>query len=98
VIAAFIIQVTNDQRRQGLVSDADFAPMAAKLQQLKVLFGPEALQKIDYDGYGIDFEFKPGSVNQTSAQLIQKARSLGLMVKALGPNRYRLESYAGVGS
>ena len=56
------------------------------------------LQKIDYDGYGIDFEFKPGSVNQTSAQLIQKARSLGLMVKALGPNRYRLESYAGVGS
>jgi hypothetical protein len=98
VINAFTKQVTQDQRRQGLVSDADFAPMAAKLQLLKVAYGPEALQKIDYDGYGIDFEFKPGSMNQTSAQLIQKARSLGLMVKVLGPNRYRLESYAGVGS
>lgn len=98
VINAFTKQVTQDQRRQGLVADADFAPMAAKLQLLKVAYGPEVLQKIDYDGYGIDFEFKPGSVNQTSAQLIQKARSLGLMVKALGPNRYRLESYAGVGS
>ena len=98
VIDAFTKQVTQDQRRQGLVSDADFAPMAAKLQQLKAIYGAEVLQKIDYDGYGIDFEFKPGSVTQSSAQLIHKARSLGLLVKALGPNRYRLEPYAGVGS
>ena len=98
VIDAFTKQVTQDQRRQGLVSDADFAPMAAKLQLLKAAYGPEVLQKIDYDGYGIDFEFKPGSMNQTSAQFSQKARSLGLMVKALGPNRYRLEPYAGAGS
>ena len=98
VINAFLKQATQDQRRQGLVSDADFAPMAAKLQILKAIYGPEVLQKIDYDGYGINFEFKPGNMNQTSAQLIQKARSLGLMVKALGPNRYRLESYTGVGS
>lgn len=102
VIAAFITQVTNDQRRQGLVSDADFAPMAAKLQQLKVLFGPEALQKIDYDGYGIDFEFKPSALKlsnqQASDEVTQKARALGLMVKPLGPNRYRLEPYSGLGS
>ena len=98
VIDAFTKQVTQDQRRQGLVSDADFAPMAAKLQQLKAVYGAEVLQKIEYDGYGIDFEFKPGSMTQTSAQLVHKARTLGLMVKVLGPNRYRLEPYAGVGS
>ena len=101
VISAFITQVTTDQRRQGLVSDADFAPMAAKLQQLKAAFGPDVLQKIDYDGYGIDFEFKPGapkSSNQQGAdEVTQKARALGLMVKPLGPNRYRLEPYSGLG-
>jgi hypothetical protein len=101
VISAFITQVTTDQRRQGLVSDADFAPMAAKLQQLKVAFGPEVLQKIDYDGYGIDFEFKPGTLkvsNQQGADVVtQKARALGLMVKPLGLNRYRLEPYSGLG-
>jgi hypothetical protein len=101
VITAFTKQVTQDQRRQGLVSDADFAPMAAKLQQLKTAFGPEVLQKLDYDGYAIDFEFKPGALKgsnqQTSAEVIQKARSLGLMIKALGANRYRLEPYSGLG-
>lgn len=101
VISAFITQVTTDQRRQGLVSDADFAPMAAKLQQLKAAFGPEVLQKIDYDGYGIDFEFKPGTLklsNQQGAdEVTQKARALGLMVKPLGQNRYRLEPYSGLG-
>ena len=102
VISAFTKQVTQDQRRQGLVSDADFAPMAAKLQQLKTVFGPEVIQKLDYDGYGIDFEFKPevlkGSNQQASAEVMQRARSLGLMVKTLGPNRYRLEPFAGLGS
>jgi hypothetical protein len=98
VINAFTKQVTQDQRRQGLVSDADFAPMAAKLQQLKKAFGPEVLQKLDYDGYGIDFEFKSGSIKQTGAEVTQKARALGLMVKVLGPNRYRLEPFAGLGS
>ncbi len=98
VITAFTKQVTQDQRRQGLVSDADFAPMAAKLQQLKSAFGSEVLQKIDYDGYGINFEFKPGSIKRTDVEVTQKARSLGLMVKTVGPNRYRLEPYAGLGS
>ena len=105
VVSAFITQVTNDQRRQGLVSDADFAPMAAKLQQLKTAlgaaFGPEALQKIDYDGLGIDFEFKTSSLKlsnqQISDEVTQQARALGLMVKTIGPNRYRLEPYSGLG-
>ena len=98
VMDPFIKQVTQDQRRQGFVADADFAPMAAKLQQLKIVFGSEVLQKIDYNGYGIDFEFKPGSLKQTNADVEQKTRALGLMVKALGSNRYRLLPYAGVGS
>jgi Type II secretion system (T2SS), protein L len=102
VINAFTKQVTQDQRRQGLASDADFAPMAAKLQQLKTAFGSEVLQKLDYDGYGIDFEFKPGTLKlfnqQADAEVTQKARALGLMVKVLGPNRYRLEPFAGLGS
>lgn len=96
VITTFTKQVTQDQRRQGLVSDADFAPIAAKLEQLKTALGPDALLKLDYDGYGIDFEFKPGS-KQTGSEVVQKARSLGLMVKTLGPNRYRLEPYSGLG-
>jgi hypothetical protein len=102
VITAFTKQVTQDQRRQGLVSDTDFAPMAAKLQQLKAAFGPEVLQKLDYDGYGIDFEFKPEALmftnQQAGAEVTRKARALGLMVKVLGPNRYRLEPFAGLGS
>lgn len=98
VLTAFVKQVTQDQRSRGLVVDADFAPMAAKLQQLKLAFGPDVLQKLDYDGYGIDFEFKPASVKQTSEQVVQKARALGLMVKPLGPNRYRLEPYSGLGA
>jgi hypothetical protein len=101
VITAFTKQVTQDQRRQGLVSDADFAPMAAKLQQLKTAFGPEVLQKLDYDGYAINFEFKPGALKgsnqQASAEVMQKARLLGLMVKTLSANRYRLEPYSGLG-
>lgn len=98
VIDAFTKQVTQDQRRQGLVSDAEFGTMAAKLQQIKAIYSADVLQKIDCDSYSIDFEFKPGSMNQTSAQLMKKARTLGLMVKTLGPNRYRLEPFAGVGS
>jgi len=97
VMGAFIKQVTQEQRRQGVATDADFAAMAAKLQQLKSVFGAEVLQKIDYDGYAIDFEFKPGSVKQNPSEVMQKARALGLMVKFLGSDRYRLEPYAGLG-
>ena len=96
VLGVFIEQVTQEQRRQGAVTDADFASMAAKLQQLKASFGADVLQVIDYDGYGINFEFKPGAVKQTSVQVLEKARALGLMVRSLGVNRYRLEPYAGL--
>jgi hypothetical protein len=44
----------------------------------------------------MNFEFKLGAVKQTSAQVLEHARSLGLMVKSLGANRYRLEPYAGL--
>jgi hypothetical protein len=54
------------------------------------------LQSIEYDGYGMNFEFKSGAVKQTSAQVLEHARALGLMVKSLGVNRYRLEPYAGL--
>lgn len=96
VLSEFVQQVTQDQRRQGLVADADFVPMVVKLEQLKSAFGPEVLQAIDYNGYAIEFQFKPGSIQQSSAQVIAKARSLGLMVKAIGSNRYRLEPYVGL--
>lgn len=96
VLGAFIQQVTREQRRQGVVTDADFALMAAKLQQLKASFGADVLQSIEYDGYGMNFEFKSGAVKQTSAQVLEHARALGLMVKSLGVNRYRLEPYAGL--
>ena len=97
VLTAFIKQVTQDQRRQGVVTDADFSSMSAKLQQLKAGFGAEVLQSIDYDGYGIDFQFKPGALQKTPEQVMQQARTLGLMVSPLGANRYRLEPYSGLG-
>jgi len=98
VLKAFIKQATEEQRRHGAVSDADFGVMAAKLQQLKAAYGPEVLQKIDYDGDAITFEFKPGAISASSAQVLAHARSLGLAVTMLAPNRYRLEPYAGLGS
>jgi Type II secretion system (T2SS), protein L len=98
VLKAFIKQATVEQRRRGAVSDADFGVMAAKLQQLKAAYGPEVLQKIDYDGDAITFEFKPGAVSVPSDQVLAHARSLGLAVTVLAPNRYRLEPYAGLGS
>lgn len=96
VMNAFIRQATQEQRRQGVVSDVDFSVMAAKLQQLKVAFGAEPIQTIDYDGYGIDFQFKPNTVRQTPEQVVQQANLLGLAVRILGPDRYRLEPYSGL--
>lgn len=98
VLGAFIRQSTEDQRRQGLVTDADFVPMAVKLHQLNLFFGPEVLQKLEYDGYSIDFELKPGVVDKTNTQILQKARTLGLMLEVLGPYQYRLQPYSGLGT
>lgn len=98
VLNAFMKQVTAEQRRHGGISDADFGAMVAKLQQFKAPYGPEVLQKIDYDGYAIIFEFKLGALTTSSKEVLARARSLGLAVTLLGPNRYRLEPYAGLGS
>ena len=97
VLSVFTKQVTQDQRRQGVVVDADFAPMAAKLQQLKSVYGAEVLQKIEYDGYAINFEFKRGSIAVDQQAVVNRARGLGIAVKYVSPDRYRLEPYAGLG-
>ena len=94
ILPAFVKQVTQEQRRQGLVTDADFVSMTAKLQQLKTALGIETLVSVNYDGYGIDFECEP---TQVKRDVVQTARSLGFWAKSLGVNRYRLESYAGLG-
>ena len=98
VTGAFIKQLTQEERRKGQTTDADFVPMAAKVQQLKAALGKETLQKITYDGYRIDFEFKPSASPLSASEIIKKAELLGMMVIDLGNNRYRLEPYAGLGS
>jgi hypothetical protein len=97
ILSAFTKQVTVEQRRRGVVVDADFGAMAAKLQQLKMVYGPEVLQKIEYDGYAIVFEFKPGVVMVEPKEVLKRARSLGMAITSLGPNQYRLEPYSGLG-
>ena len=97
ILSAFTKQVTLEQRRRGVVVDADFAAMAAKLQQLKAAYGPEVLQKIEYDGYAIVFEFKPGVAMTEPKEVLKRARSLGMAITSSGPNQYRLEPYSGLG-
>jgi hypothetical protein len=77
--------------------DADFAAMAAKLQQLKAVYGPEVLQKLEYDCYSITFEFKPGMAKIDAREVLKRARSLGMALKSVGPNQYRIEPYSGLG-
>lgn len=98
VLTTFVKQVTQDQRALGFTTDADFIPMAAKLHQLKQAFGKGALQQIDYDGYNLSFQLKPGKGKQTPQDFIRIAREMGLALTVLGPNRYRLEAYAGIGA
>lgn len=97
VLNTFTKQVTVDQRRRGVVVDADFAAMASKLQQLKAAYGPEVLQKIEYDGYAIVFELKSSVTMISPKEVLKRARSLGMAITALGPNQYRLEPYSGLG-
>jgi hypothetical protein len=97
VLNTFTKQVTVDQRRRGVVVDADFAAMAAKLQQLKAAYGPEVLQKIEYDGYAIVFELKSGIAMTSPKEVLKRARSLGMAITTLGSNQYRLEPYSGLG-
>ncbi len=98
ITQAFTKQSTSDARIKGLPTDADFIAMTGKLQQLKLALGKGSIQKVEYDGYRINFEFKQGGEQIAPSLVIQKAQSLGLMVIDLGNNRFRLEPYAGLGS
>jgi hypothetical protein len=98
VVTTLVKQLTQEERRKGLSTDADFVPMAAKLQQLKVALGKETLQKITYDGFHIDFEFKPSASPMSASEIIGKAQLLGMMVSELGNDRFRLKPYAGLGN
>ena len=102
VLPVFLDQAINTQRSQGAVTDADFASLAAKLQQLSSALNVQALQQINYSANAMEFEFKAGSQdyssNEAALRVIASARKLGLMVKHLGGARYRLEAYAGLGA
>jgi type II secretion system protein L len=102
VLPVFLDQAINTQRSQGAVTDADFASLAAKLQQLSSALKVQSLQQINYSANAMEFEFKAGgqdfSSNQAAQRVIASARNLGLMVKHLGGARYRLEAYAGLGA
>ena len=97
ITEVFIKQATQEARNKALSTDADFVAMAGKLQQLKTALGKGSINKMEYNGYCIDFEFKPGGDALSTEEVIQKAQSLGLMVNDLGNNRYRLQPYAGLG-
>ena len=98
IAQALTIQVSQEARNKGLATDADFIAMTGKLAQLKTALGKGSIDKMEYDGYRIDFEFKPGGEPLTAADVIGKAQSLGLMVADLGNNRYRLQPFAGLGT
>jgi hypothetical protein len=102
VLPVFLDQAINTQRSQGAVTDADFASLAAKLQQLSSALNVQALQQINYSANAMEFEFKAGShdysSNEAVLRVIASARNLGLMVKHLSGARYRLEAYAGLGA
>jgi hypothetical protein len=102
VLPVFLDQAIQTQRSQGAVTDADFASLAAKLQQLSSALHVQSLQQIQYSANAMEFEFKAGSLdygsNEAVLRVMASARNLGLMVKHLGGARYRLEAYAGLGA
>jgi hypothetical protein len=102
VLPLFLEQTIATQRSQGAITDADFASLAAKLQKLRSALSAQSLQQINYSTNAMEFEFKSGAVDYGSKdgalQVISSARNLGLDVKHIGSNRYRLEAYAGLGA
>jgi hypothetical protein len=102
VLPVFLDQAIQTQRSQGAVTDADFASLAAKLQQLSSALHVQSLQQIQYSANAMEFEFKAGSLDYSSNEAVLRvmasARNLGLMVKHLGGARYRLEAHAGLGA
>lgn len=97
ISGSFIKQLSHEARSKGFATDGDFAPMVAKLQQLKVSLNKDNIDKIEYNGYHIDFQFKTEATPTSSSDIIQKAQSLGLMVTDQGNNQYRLLPYSGLG-
>jgi len=97
ILEVFVKQATQEARNKDLASDADFIAMTGKLEQLKTALGKESINSMEYNGYCIDFEFKPGGEPLSARQVVGKAESLGLMVTDLGNNRYRLQPYSGLG-
>lgn len=97
MLEAFVQQSVTEQRRHGHLVDADFAPMASKLQLLKKGFPSESLQAIEYDGRSLIFQFKPTAMIKSEA-VLARARMLGFAVQVLGSNRYRLSAFAGLGA
>jgi hypothetical protein len=102
VLPVFLDQALSAQRSQGAVTDADFASLAAKLQQLSSALRVQSLQQIQYGANVMEFEFKAGgpdySSNEAALRVIASARNLGLLVTHLGGARYRLEAFAGLGA
>jgi type II secretory pathway component PulL len=101
VLPVFLDQALSAQRSQGAVTDADFASLAAKLQQLSSALRVQSLQQIQYGANAMEFEFKAGgqdfSSKEAALRVIASARNLGLLVTHLGGARYRLEAFAGLG-
>lgn len=102
VLPVFLDQALSAQRSQGAVTDADFASLAAKLQQLSSALRVQSLQQIQYGANAMEFEFKAGAPDYSSKEAAQRviasARNLGLLVTHLGGTRYRLEAFAGLGA
>jgi hypothetical protein len=97
ITEVFVKQATQEARNKGVSTDADFIAMVGKLQQLKTALGKESISNMEYNGYCIDFEFKPSGELLNARDIIKKAESLGLMVTSLGNHRYRLQPYSGLG-
>jgi hypothetical protein len=102
VLPVFLDQALSAQRSQGAVTDADFASLAAKLQQLSSALRVQSLQQIQYGANAMEFEFKGGGPDYSSKEAAQRviasAHKLGLLVTHLGGARYRLEPFAGLGT
>jgi hypothetical protein len=102
VLPVFLDQALSTQRSQGAVTDADFASLAAKLQQLSSALRVQSLQQIQYGANAMEFEFKGGGPDYSSKEAAQRviasAHNLGLLVTHLGGARYRLEPFAGLGT
>jgi hypothetical protein len=102
VLPLFLDQALSAQRSQGAVTDADFASLAAKLQQLSSALQVQSLQQIQYGANAMEFEFNAGGPDYSSKEVALRvtasARNLGLLVTHLGGARYRLEAFAGLGA